>query len=77
MIQVCDAEDIMILKGVVSDDHKHMHIEYMPSKSICNIVKKLKGRSSRKIQQEFPILKKRYWDNIFGQLAMDVGVQEI
>ena len=26
LIQICDAEDIVILKGVVSKDHVHMHI---------------------------------------------------
>ncbi len=30
IIQVCDAEDVQILKGVVSKDHAHMHIEYPP-----------------------------------------------
>ena len=34
LIQVCDAEDIRILSGVVSKDHVHMHIEYAPSKSV-------------------------------------------
>jgi putative transposase len=60
-IQICDSEDIIILKGVVSKDHIHMHIEYRPSQDISSIVKKLKGRTSRKIQQEFPRLKKQYW----------------
>ena len=32
LIQICDAEDLRILKGVVSKDHVHMHIEYGPSK---------------------------------------------
>jgi REP element-mobilizing transposase RayT len=27
-IQICDAEDVRILKGVVSKDHVHMHVEY-------------------------------------------------
>ncbi len=45
-----DAEDIRILKGIVSKDH--MHIEYPPNKSVSDIVKKLKGRSSRKLQME-------------------------
>ena len=31
IIQICDAEDVQILKGVVSKDHIHMHVEY-PSK---------------------------------------------
>jgi len=50
IVQICDAEDIQILKGVVSKDHIHMHIEYPPNKSISDIVKKLKGRTSRKLQ---------------------------
>jgi putative transposase len=50
LIQVCDAEDVSILKGVVSKDYVHMHIEYRPSQSISELVKKLKGRSSRKLQ---------------------------
>ena len=73
LIQVCDAMDIVILKGVVSKDHVHMHLEYRPSLDISTIVKKLKGRSSRKLQEEFPILRKRYW----GQQDLDVGVQVI
>jgi len=50
IIQICDAEDIRILKGVVSKDHVHMHIEYPPSKAISDLVKQLKGRVSRKLQ---------------------------
>ena len=56
LIQVCDAEGINILKGVVSKDHIHMHIEYRPSQDISSIVKKMKGRSSRRLQQDFPQL---------------------
>ena len=65
LIQICDSEDIVILKGVVSSDHIHMHIEYRPSQDISTIVKKLKGRTSRKIQQEFPDLRKKYWGRHF------------
>jgi len=61
IVQICDAEDIRILKGVVSKDHIHMHIEYPPSKSMSDIVKRLKGRSSRKLQEEFKELSKQYW----------------
>ena len=65
LIQICESEDVRILKGVVSKNHIHMHVEYRPSLSISDLVKKLKGRSSRKIQQEFPELKKRYWGRHF------------
>ncbi len=32
--QVCDANDVKIIKGVVSKDHIHMHISYLPKLSI-------------------------------------------
>ena len=38
-----------------------MLIEYPPSKSVSDIVKRLKGRTSRTLRQEFPELRKRYW----------------
>ncbi len=65
IIQICDAEDVQILKGVVSKDHIHMHIEYSPKLSMSDLVKCLKGRTSRRLQQEFPQLKKRYWGRHF------------
>jgi putative transposase len=42
LLQICDAEDVRILKGVVSKDHVHMHIEYGPSKSVSELVKRMK-----------------------------------
>ncbi len=68
-MQICDAEDAEILKGVVSSDHVHMHVSYRPSSSVSDLVKKLKGRSSRKLQQEFPELKKRYWGRHFWAIG--------
>ena len=61
LIQICDTEDVCILSGVVSTDHVHMHIEYPPSVKISDLVKHLKGRSSRLLQHEYPMLEKRYW----------------
>ena len=69
LIQICEAEDVVILKGVVSKDHVHMHVGYRPSQSISELVRRLKGRSSRKIQQEFPELKKRYWGRHFWAIG--------
>ena len=69
LIQICEAEDVLILKGVVSKDHVHMHIDYRPSQSISDLVKKLKGRSSRKLQQEYPELKKKYWGRHFWSIG--------
>ncbi len=65
LIQICDAEDVKILKGVISKDYVHMHLEYGPSESVSYLAKKIKERSSRKLQQEFPELKRRYWGRHF------------
>ena len=65
IIQVCDTEDVIILKGVVSKDHVHLHIEYSPSIKISELMKRIKGRSSRLLQQEYPKLKERYWGKHF------------
>ncbi len=69
IIQICDAEDVVILKGVVSKDHIHMHVEYPASLSISDLVKRLKGRTSRLLQGEFPHLEKRYWGRHFWAIG--------
>ena len=61
--QICESENVCILKGVVSKNH--VHVEYRPSLSVSDLVKRLKGRSSRKLQQEFPEQNKRYWGRHF------------
>lgn len=69
IVQICDAEDVRILKGVVSRDHVHMLIEYPPSKAVSEIVRRLKGRTSRRLQEEFPQLKKQYWGKHFWAIG--------
>ena len=69
IIQICDSEDVRILRGVVSKDHIHMLIEYPPSKSISGLVQRLKGRTSRLLQQEYPELRKRYWGKHFWAIG--------
>jgi len=65
IIQDCDSIEIKTLKGVVSKDHVHLHIEFPPKLSLSEILKQLKGRSSRVLQKEFPNLKRRYWGKRF------------
>ena len=57
--QVCDSHDIHIIQGRVSKDHVHIYISYPPKLSVSDMVRLMKGRSSRKIQEEFPQLGKR------------------
>ena len=69
LIQICEAEWVQIMKGVVSKNHIHMHVEYRPSQDLSTLVKLLKGRSSRKLQMEFPELKKKYWGRHFWAIG--------
>jgi putative transposase len=69
IVQISDAEDVRILKGVVSKDHVHIHIEYPPSKALSDLVKRFKGRTSRKLQEEYPELKRRYWGRHFWAIG--------
>ncbi|OGG88420.1 transposase [Candidatus Kaiserbacteria bacterium RIFOXYD1_FULL_42_15] len=69
IVQICDNEDVRILKGVVSKDHVHMHLEYPTKLAISDLVKCLKGRTSCLLQQEFLELGKRYWGNHFWAIG--------
>ena len=72
IIQVCDSEDVKILKGAVSKDHVHMLIEYRPSMKVSDFVKRVKGRTSRLLQMEYPELRKRYWGRHFWAIGYGV-----
>ena len=63
--QVCDSNQIEIIKGRVSKDHVHIYVSYPPKLSVSEMVRLMKGRSSRRIQEEFPQLSKRYWGKHF------------
>jgi putative transposase len=67
--QICDKNDIVILRGVVSKDHIHLYISYPPKLSVSDMVKWFKGRTSRKLQQESPQLKKTYWGKHFWAIG--------
>ena len=59
--QTCSARGVMIVRGAVSPDHVHMLLSAPPELSPAKLVQYLKGRSSRRLQDEFPELRKRYW----------------
>ena len=59
--QVCQARDVVIIRGAVSPDHIHMLVAAPPSLSPAKLVQYIKGRSSRRLQDEFAELRKRYW----------------
>ena len=63
--QVAEESGVKILNGVVSSDHIQLFVSIPPHLPVSEFVKRAKGRSSRKVQQEFPELRKRYWGQHF------------
>ena len=50
---------------MLSADHVHMFVSVPPKLAISDLMRLMKGRSSHKVQREFPQLKKRYWGQRF------------
>ena len=63
--QTCEYFEIRILRGVASRDRVHILVSAPPNISPSEIMRRIKGRSSIKIFEEFPHLKKRYWGRHF------------
>ena len=63
--EVAQEMGIKIINGLVSAEHLHMFVSIPPHIAVSEFVKKAKGRSSRKIQQEFSELRKNYWGRHF------------
>jgi putative transposase len=59
--QICQARDVVIIRGAVSPDHIHLLLSAPPALSPSKLAQYIKGRSSRFLQAEFPELGKRYW----------------
>ena len=53
--------DLHIISGKVAKDHVHIFVSYRPTQNVSDIVKWLKGTSSRVLLQEFPHLRKQFW----------------
>ena len=63
--QVAEEMGIKIVNGVLSKDHIHLFVSIPPHIAVTEFVKIAKGRSSRRIQQDFPEIRKKYWGRHF------------
>ena len=63
--ETCQALEIEILQGAVSRDHVHVLLSCPPNLSPSKIMQRLKGRTSRKIMQEFRHIQRQYWGRHF------------
>jgi putative transposase len=59
--QDCAKLDVYILTGHVSSDHVHLLVSVPPSIAVSKLVQQLKGRSSRRLMDEYAELKRQYW----------------
>ena len=59
--QICESRDVVVIRGAVSPDHIHMQVSAPPQLAPSKLVQYIKGRSSRRLQDEFEELRKRYW----------------
>ena len=59
--EVCRTLEIEILEGSVSSDHVHVLLSCPPNLSPSKIMQAIKGKTSRKLLQEFKHLQKQYW----------------
>ena len=67
--QICMDNQVEILRGVIANNHVHIYVSVPPYLSISKLIQLIKGKTSRKIQQEFPELKKRYWGQHFWAIG--------
>lgn len=74
--QTCLQLDVQILSGAVRPDHVHLLVSVPPYVSVSELVKRLKGRSSRKILQEYTEMRRQFWGRHFwarGYFAASSG----
>jgi len=59
--EICSEHRMEIMKGNVRSNHIHVLVSAPAHLSPAKIVQYLKGKSSYRLQREFPQLQKRYW----------------
>jgi putative transposase len=59
--EICKANDVEIIRGHISKDHVHIFVSVPPHLSVSNLVKSLKGKTSRKLMMEYKSISKTFW----------------
>ena len=74
--QTCETLEVYILSGHVSADHVHLLVSVPPHIAVSDMVQRLKGRSSRRLLEEFGELSRPYWGQHMwarGYFAVSTG----
>ncbi|MDI9423595.1 MAG: IS200/IS605 family transposase [Spirochaetota bacterium] len=59
--QICTSLDVEVLKGHVAKDHVHIMVSVPPYISVSKLVQSVKGRTSRKMLDEYKGLRRTFW----------------
>ena len=59
--EICKSMDIEILKGHISKDHVHLLVSVPPYHSVSDVLKRIKGKTSRRLLSDSRILAKQFW----------------
>ena len=59
--QTCASLDVFIESGHVAPDHVHLLLSVPPELSVSELMQRIKGRSSRKLLDEFSDLNRQFW----------------
>jgi len=73
---ICNEMDVEIIRGHVSKDHVHLFVSIPPHVSVSNLVKKVKGKSSWRVMNEFKTISRQFWGRHFwgrGYFAASSG----
>ena len=57
--QTCEMREVQTVRGAVSAEHAQMLVSVPPHLAPAKLVQYIKGRSSQRLQEEFPHLKKQ------------------
>ena len=74
--QTCASLEVYIISGHVSADHVHLLLSVPPHLAVSELVQRLKGRSSRRLLEEFGELSRQYWGRHLwarGYFAVSTG----
>ena len=59
--QTCTTLDVYILSGHVALDHVHLLVSVPPQVSVSDLMQRIKGRSSRRLMEEFGEIRRQFW----------------
>ena len=60
---ICKENDGELVEFDGEEDHVHLLVLYPPRIALATLINSLKGVSSRKLRQQFPVFHEKYWGN--------------